>query len=66
MLLQLLDAVWQLTQQYPTAFEFNEKALRFIALHIYSGSVGTFVHDTDLARLSSRMCTGSASGSTQL
>ena len=32
---QFLDCVWQLTQLYPKAFQFNEKYLLTIHEHVY-------------------------------
>lgn len=40
---QFLDCVWQLTKQYPTAFEFNERLLVHIHDHVYSCQFGTFL-----------------------
>ena len=41
--LQFLDAVWQLTQMFPQAFQFNEKYLIAILEHTYSCQYGTFI-----------------------
>jgi len=38
-----LDCVWQLTQQFPTAFEFSDKLLLIIMHHLHSGLYGTFL-----------------------
>ena len=40
--IQFLDCVYQLMQQFPTAFEFNTQMLLFIAGEVYSGKYGTF------------------------
>jgi len=47
---QFLDAVWQMLQQRPTAFEFNEALLLFLATQTYSRWFGDFVHDNDFER----------------
>lgn len=48
--LQWLDCVWQLTRQFPTAFEFNEFLLITIADHVYSCLFGTFLCNTEQQR----------------
>ena len=48
--LQFVDAVWQLTRQFPRAFEFNERALCALAEHSYSGAFGTFLLDSEAQR----------------
>lgn len=40
--LQFLDCVWQLLQQFPNEFEYNEYYLRFIAHECYNQRFGTF------------------------
>lgn len=47
---QFLDAVWQITCQYPTEFEFNEDFLVVIHDHIYSCQFGTFVGNCEKER----------------
>jgi hypothetical protein len=37
---QFLDAVWQIMQQHPAAFEFNADFLAACADHLYSGKYG--------------------------
>ena len=49
--LQFLDAVWQLTVQFPAAFEFDTRLLAFIAHHAYSGAFGTFLLDCERERV---------------
>eukprot|EP00002_Diphylleia_rotans_P039778 TRINITY_DN9312_c0_g1_i1.p1 TRINITY_DN9312_c0_g1~~TRINITY_DN9312_c0_g1_i1.p1 ORF type:complete len:1378 (+),score=270.24 TRINITY_DN9312_c0_g1_i1:71-4204(+) len=44
--LQFLDCVWQITRQYPDAFEFNELFLITIMDHVYSCRFGTFLCDS--------------------
>ncbi|ETW06754.1 hypothetical protein H310_02916 [Aphanomyces invadans] len=41
--LQFLDCVWQLQQQYPTYFEFNQGLLCLLADELYSCRFGTFL-----------------------
>ncbi len=48
--LQFLDAVWQLTRQFPRAFEFSDRALAALAEHSYSGAFGTFLADSEAQR----------------
>ena len=45
-----LDCVYQVMQQYPTAFEFNENLLFCINDHVYSGKYGTFLFDCEAKR----------------
>ena len=40
---QFLDCMWQLSQQHPTAFEFNERFLLHIHDHVYSCQFGNFL-----------------------
>eukprot|EP01102_Stenamoeba_stenopodia_P016444 TRINITY_DN5752_c0_g2_i3.p1 TRINITY_DN5752_c0_g2~~TRINITY_DN5752_c0_g2_i3.p1 ORF type:complete len:690 (-),score=105.74 TRINITY_DN5752_c0_g2_i3:957-3026(-) len=35
--IQFIDSVWQLTQQFPSAFEFNSKFLVGLMHHVFSG-----------------------------
>eukprot|EP00736_Rhodelphis_marinus_P010237 Rmarinus@m.9124 len=58
---QWLDSVWQLTMQFPTAFEFNDRYLQFIARHFVSGRFGTFLFDTVCERLQMDLRTRTAS-----
>ncbi len=51
---QFLDCVWQVIQQFPTAFEFNEELLIFIADSLYNCQYGTFLGDCELARMDYR------------
>lgn len=55
---QLLDCTWQLTQQFPSSFQFNEKYLLTIHDHLYSNQFGTFlgnsVRDRERMRLRDR------------
>lgn len=49
---QFLDAAWQLLQQFPTEFEFNENLLLLLAKHAYSRWFGDFLHDSENQRCS--------------
>lgn len=48
---QFLDATYQLLQQYPTRFEFNERFLRRLLYHLYSCQYGTFLYDCERDRV---------------
>jgi hypothetical protein len=48
--LQWLDCCWQLLQQHPEIFEFNEKYLFRIAREVFSGRFGTFLANSLLER----------------
>ncbi|XP_060232641.1 myotubularin isoform X4 [Meriones unguiculatus] len=48
--LQFIDCVWQMSKQFPTAFEFNEHFLITILDHLYSCRFGTFLFNCELAR----------------
>lgn len=48
--LQFIDCIFQLTLQYPTAFEFNEQYLRYLLFHLYAGRFGTFLLNSDRER----------------
>ncbi|XP_047548011.1 myotubularin-related protein 2 isoform X2 [Lutra lutra] len=48
--LQFIDCVWQMTRQFPTAFEFNEYFLTTILDHLYSCLFGTFLCNSELQR----------------
>ena len=48
---QWLDCVWQLTNQYPRSFEFNEHALGVVCDALYSCRFGTFLYDCERQRV---------------
>lgn len=48
---QFLDCIYQLTVQYPCAFEFNDKMLVEIATQCTSCKFGTFLFDSECIRL---------------
>ncbi|KAF4322554.1 hypothetical protein BBO99_00003869 [Phytophthora kernoviae] len=50
-MLQFLDCVWQMTRQFPTCFEFNEKFLIHISDSLISGLYGTFLYNSERERV---------------
>jgi myotubularin-related protein 1/2 len=50
-ILQFIDAVWQIQRQHCQYFEFNSRYLLTIADHIYSGRFGTFLFSNDYDRV---------------
>ncbi|CAH1776264.1 unnamed protein product [Owenia fusiformis] len=48
--LLFLDCVWQIWQQFPCSFEFNEDFLVLLFQHAYSSQFGTFLCNNDLER----------------
>jgi myotubularin-related protein 1/2 len=50
-MLQFLDCVWQITRQFPTAFEFNEKLLLYVWDALLSGLYGTFLYNNECERI---------------
>lgn len=53
--LQFLDCVWQVSKQFPNAFEFNEHFLITILDHLYSCRFGTFLCNTERERVAEGM-----------
>jgi myotubularin-related protein 6/7/8 len=49
--LQFIEAVWQLSQIYPTAFEFNERFLISLHDHSHSCQYGNFIGNCEKDRL---------------
>ncbi|XP_076001666.1 myotubularin-related protein 1a isoform X2 [Genypterus blacodes] len=47
---QFIDCVWQMTRQFPAAFEFNELFLITVLDHLYSCLFGTFLYNTEQER----------------
>ncbi|KAM6949420.1 myotubularin [Aplochiton taeniatus] len=47
---QFIDCIWQMTKQFPTAFEFNERLLVTILDHLYSCRFGTFLFNCESVR----------------
>ncbi|MFH4978434.1 hypothetical protein AB6A40_005143 [Gnathostoma spinigerum] len=60
MFLMFLDAVHQILVQYPSAFEFNDFFLRFLAYHSASTCFRTFVLDSEADRITVDLLTISA------
>lgn len=52
----VIDCVWQVTQQFPNAFEFNEYFLTTILDHLYSCLFGTFSSITQTKSEESTRC----------
>ena len=48
---QFLDATYQLLQQHPSRFEFNERFLRRLLYHLYSCQYGTFLYNNEKERM---------------
>ncbi|XP_046852350.1 myotubularin-related protein 2-like [Xenia sp. Carnegie-2017] len=48
---QFIDCVWQITKQFPCAFEFNEHFLITILDHLHSCLFGTFMFNSDSQRV---------------
>lgn len=48
--LQFIDCVWQITQQFPNAFEFNDYFLMTILDHLYSCRFGTYLCNSERER----------------
>ncbi|KAG9478419.1 hypothetical protein GDO78_013438, partial [Eleutherodactylus coqui] len=48
--LQFIDCVWQMSKQFPTAFEFNEHFLITILDHLYSCRFGSFLYNCESVR----------------
>lgn len=51
--LQFVDCVWQIQQQFPCAFEFNERFLILILDHLHSCRFGTFLYNCEKERVQS-------------
>ncbi|KAG1709450.1 hypothetical protein DVH05_020105 [Phytophthora capsici] len=52
--MQFVDAVWQLTRQFPCSFEFSERYLIALLDEVYDKRSGTFLHDCEEARTGSK------------
>ncbi|XP_014292466.1 myotubularin-related protein 2 isoform X2 [Halyomorpha halys] len=53
--LQFIDCVWQVMQQFPNAFEFNDYFLLTILDHLYSCRFGTFLFNCEKERLAEQV-----------
>lgn len=49
--LQFIDCVWQILQQFPTIFEFNEHFLMTVIDHSYSCLFGTFLCNSEQQKM---------------
>ncbi|XP_015226930.1 PREDICTED: myotubularin-related protein 7-like [Cyprinodon variegatus] len=52
---QFLECVWQLSEQFPCAFEFNERFLITVHTHVYSCQYGTFLGNSEKERRDMRL-----------
>ncbi|XP_069024536.1 phosphatidylinositol-3-phosphate phosphatase MTMR7-like isoform X1 [Embiotoca jacksoni] len=52
---QFLECVWQLSEQFPCAFEFNERFLIAVHTHVYSCQYGTFLGNCQKERRDMRL-----------
>ncbi|XP_025061126.1 myotubularin-related protein 1 isoform X2 [Alligator sinensis] len=59
--LQFIDCVWQMTRQFPAAFEFNELFLVTILDHLYSCLFGTFLFNCEQERVKEEISTKTVS-----
>lgn len=59
--LQFIDCVWQITRQFPAAFEFNELFLLTILDHLYSCLFGTFLFNSEQQRVKEEVQTKTVS-----
>ena len=59
--IQFLHAVYQMTIQYPTAFEFNSNFLLFLCEEIYSNKYGTFLFNCEKEKVNNNIYTSTIS-----
>ncbi|XP_027872759.1 myotubularin-related protein 7b isoform X2 [Xiphophorus couchianus] len=52
---QFLECVWQLSEQFPCAFQFNERFLVAVHSHVYSCQYGTFLGNSEKERRDMRL-----------
>lgn len=52
---QFLDCTWQLLNQFPYAFQFNERLLLELHDHVYSCQFGTFIGNCEKDRIDLRL-----------
>lgn len=52
---QFIDATWQVMQQYPSAFQYNERLLLTIHDHVFSCQFGTFIGNCEKDKLDLRL-----------
>lgn len=55
--LLFLDCVWQVYQQFPCSFEFNDRFLITLFEHAYSSEFGTFLCNNELERQAAKLKT---------
>uniref|UniRef100_A0A8C4FFQ5 phosphatidylinositol-3,5-bisphosphate 3-phosphatase n=1 Tax=Dicentrarchus labrax TaxID=13489 RepID=A0A8C4FFQ5_DICLA len=58
---QFIDCVWQMTRQFPAAFEFNELFLITVLDHLYSCLFGTFLYNSEQERAAKEVQTKTVS-----
>nr|XP_020450595.1 myotubularin-related protein 1-like isoform X7 [Monopterus albus] len=58
---QFIDCVWQMTRQFPAAFEFNELFLITMLDHLYSCLFGTFLYNSEKERAAKEVQTQTVS-----
>ncbi|KAK5605340.1 Myotubularin- protein 1 [Crenichthys baileyi] len=58
---QFIDCVWQMTRQFPAAFEFNELFLVTVLDHLYSCLFGTFLCNSEQERVAKEVQTKTVS-----
>ncbi|XP_041840776.1 myotubularin-related protein 1a isoform X2 [Melanotaenia boesemani] len=58
---QFIDCVWQMTRQFPAAFEFNELFLITVLDHLYSCLFGTFLCSSEQERTAKEVQTKTVS-----
>ncbi|KAM6940422.1 phosphatidylinositol-3-phosphate phosphatase MTMR7-like [Xenentodon cancila] len=63
---QFLECVWQLSEQFPCPFEFNERFLIAVHTHVYSCQYGTFLGNSQKERRDMRLYERSHSAWPQL
>ena len=56
-IVQFLDCVWQLVDQFPSAFEFNARLLLFLAHHLFSCRFGDFLFTCERERVDAALAT---------
>jgi hypothetical protein len=64
--LQFLDAVHQLQNQFPTAFEFSENLLLFLADEVHLCRFGTFLGNSERERVGARLASTTPSAWTHV
>ncbi|KAJ3614936.1 hypothetical protein NHX12_018505, partial [Muraenolepis orangiensis] len=52
---QFLEVLWQLAQQFPCAFQFNERFLLDVRTHVYSCQYGSFLGNCEKERCALRL-----------